>query len=86
MPRYFFDLECGKHGLDKVGVDLVGPDAARHEAAPVVGEMLQNDPSEFWKHSLCTVTVSNQDKLVLFKLFVDAIEGPGFARPPGKRV
>jgi hypothetical protein len=84
MPRYFFDLECGQHILDEVGVDLVGPDAARHEAARVVGAMLQNDTGEFWKQAVCTLTVTNEDKLILFQILVDAIEGPASIRPLSK--
>jgi hypothetical protein len=48
MPRYFFNTVDGRCYPDEDGAVLADLSAVRRKAMLVVGELLKEQPSEFW--------------------------------------
>lgn len=71
MPRYHFRIEDGRR--DRVPAELVNLRAARNEAARLAGEMLRDQPDEFWKTPSWTITVEDANGLALFVLEVTGV-------------
>lgn len=80
MPRYFFHTQSDTRLSDDVGVDLLGPLQARHEAIRSLGEMLEDFPQPFWGSRPWTVTVTDDTGLVLWEINVDGTASA--AAPP----
>jgi hypothetical protein len=51
MPRYFFDIQDGRHIPDHDGTVFANPEAARVAAVVASGEMLRDYAEQFWKGS-----------------------------------
>jgi hypothetical protein len=48
MPRYFFNTVDGRRYPDEDGADLPHMEAVRSKATRVIGELLKEQPADFW--------------------------------------
>jgi|KBSMisStandDraft_5_1062788.scaffolds.fasta_scaffold2045091_2 hypothetical protein len=78
MPRYYFHIEDGTALVDNEGVELSGPRAARVEAARTIGEMVSQNPDEFWNDGNFKLTVVDEGGSLLFVLNLSAVVPPVF--------
>lgn len=74
MPRYYFNIHDGSSSLDENGTELVDIDAARRQAAQLMGEMLCDDPDAFWNSEEWHLDVTDERGLILFSLLFAAID------------
>ena len=68
MPRYFFDIKDGRDFPDLQGSVFIDLAAARIEAVRYAAEMLKEMPERFWNCEEWMMTVSNQNRQMLFTL------------------
>jgi hypothetical protein len=80
MARYFFHTESRTEELDHEGMELPSHQAARMEAARMLGEMLKDNAHAFWTHRALKLIVTNEAGLILFALDLSAIEAPAVGR------
>lgn len=81
MARYFFHLQTDSYSTDDMGVELASAAEARAQAIITCGQMLKDDPRNFWGSRPWSVTVANEAGLILWQLSMD-----GFASPAGEAV
>jgi hypothetical protein len=74
MPRYFFHTEDGHVEHDKEGTELANLEAAKMEAARMMGDLLRLSPRMFWSDCQMTVTVVGENDLTLFSITSFATE------------
>lgn len=60
MPRYYFNTVDGRRYPDEDGVDLVDMTAVRQSAMRIVGELLKEQPAEFWDTGRLKLEVANE--------------------------
>jgi hypothetical protein len=80
MPRYFFHTADGRAYHDDDGTELAGDEAAQIEAARMMGQLLNEQPREFWAGGGLQMTVTNASGLILFVVDVEGVTSPS-ARP-----
>lgn len=76
MARYFFHTNNGGRRLDAEGVDLPTDRAAQLEATRLLGELLAQNPEDFWRSQALTITVSNGEGRVDFELMASVVIHP----------
>ena len=74
MMRYFFHTDDGRSFFDDEGLALPSLRTAKIEAARLFGELVRDQPEEFWSTGELTLTVTDETRLVLFTLEVTANE------------
>lgn len=84
MPRYHFNVHDGSSALDHHGTDLSDVDAARRQAAQLMGRMLCDDPDAFWNGEEWHLDVTDERGLILFRLLFMATDAAA-RRPAGTR-
>lgn len=78
MARYFFHTQTGSRYTDDTGVEFASPLEARAQAIITCGQMLKDEPKDFWGSRPWSVTVTDAVGLILWELSMD-----GFAAPAG---
>ena len=68
MPRYFFDIKDGQDFPDLQGSEWKDLAEARIEAVRYAAEVLREMPERFWNAELWTLSVSDQNRKLLFTL------------------
>ena len=76
MPIFYFHVENGHRALDEDGTDLADVAAARLEGARVLGDLLQDRPSELFETGNLRLRVADQSGLDLFVLDLSATAAP----------
>ncbi len=82
MPRFYFHIHDGEFIPDEDGTELPDVSAARIEAARYAGQLLANKPEQAWETEGWSVEVTDDHRLVLFKLIVLATAGPALVESP----
>ena len=86
MQRYFFHSEDGHTFRDEEGTELPNDEAARIEAARVLGQMLNEHPADVWRHDQFRVLVADANGATLYILDLAAIRAPAAGGPgPGRQ-
>jgi len=80
MPKYFFHTEGRDEYLDEEGLELESHQAARIEAARMLGEMLRDNAHAFWTARSLKLVVSDASGMILFALDLSGIEFPAVRR------
>ena len=80
MPRYFFHGRDGRTFKDDEGTELPDDASARIEAARVLGQLVNEWPSQAWEEDPFQITVADETGLTVFVLDLAAIECA--VRPP----
>jgi hypothetical protein len=78
MALYFFHIQTDSRMTDETGIDLATPLEARAEAIRTCGEMVKDDPKNFWGSRPWSVVVTDAAGLILWELSMD-----GFASSAG---
>jgi hypothetical protein len=83
VQRYFFHTADGDVFRDLVGTELPSEDAARIEAARVLGQLVHERPADVWRDDDFRITVTDEADLILFTIDVAAVVAPaaGFTGP-----
>jgi hypothetical protein len=84
VQRYFFHTADGDVFHDLVGTELPNEDAARIEAARLLGQLVNEKPADVWKDDDFRITVTDEADLILFTIDVAAVVAPA-ARAPGPK-
>ncbi len=82
MPRYYFHTDDGRSFHDEDGTVLADDQAARIEAARVLGQLVNEHPQDIWHDEPFRMTVTDEVGLVVFILDIAAIASPSLSRPP----
>jgi hypothetical protein len=73
MPRYFFHGRDGRTFKDDEGTELPDDASARIEAARVLGQLVNEWPSQAWEDDPFQITVTDETGLTVFVLDLAAI-------------
>jgi len=76
LPRFFFHTETDTRVTDREGTEYASFDQARHEAIRCCGQMLKDAPEGFWGSRPWSVTVTDQDGLILWTVDLDGQSSP----------
>ena len=76
MPLYYFHTDSHSRVQDNEGVELADIRAARANAAKSVAELLRGDADHFWGSRPWTMTVTDDQALILFTLEIDGQSSP----------
>jgi hypothetical protein len=76
MAKYFFHTDDGRSILDDEGMELATALAAKLEAARLFGELVRDQPEEFWAAGALKVIVTDESGLILFILDLSGVEAP----------
>ena len=76
MKRFYFHTDNGRSVFDDEGLDLPSFRSAKMEAARLFGELIRDQPEEFWATGELRLTVTDKDRLVLFTLELCGTEAP----------
>ena len=68
MPRYFFHVHDGQNIPDNEGVRLENWEAAQRQAIRCAGELIADRSSKFKLGESWSMEVTDENKLVLFRL------------------
>jgi len=79
MSRYFFHLPGAPNGIDLEGTELATLADARLDAVRCAGQMLADNPGQFWNAGEFTMRVSDARHLTLFQLTFFATDCPAIA-------
>ncbi|THD59292.1 hypothetical protein [Phenylobacterium sp.] len=80
MSRYYFHVQNGGLLKDEEGTDLEHADAARIEAAKLLGQLVAERPEDIWLGDAFTITVKDDAGLTMFLL--DLAVTTSSAAPP----
>ena len=83
MPRFFFHVHDGEFIPDEDGTDLPSLISAKREATRYAAKIMGDHPERAWEAGEWSVVVTDEDRLVLFKLTITATVPPllQFERP-----
>lgn len=81
MSQYFFHTYDGRNIYDHEGADLADLATARTQAVKLMGELLQDQPNDIWANRALSLTVTDEDQLVLFTIDVVVTDAPVVGRP-----
>jgi hypothetical protein len=76
MPRYFFSTANGERDIDKDGMELADPTAARIAAIRHAGAIMENEPEVLWDGGDFRVEVTDDCGLLLFTIITLAVDAP----------
>ena len=76
MRRYFFHTQDGRPFHDEEGTALPDDEAARIEAARVMGQLLNEHPAGVWIDEDFRLTVTDDEGVTLYILDVAALRSP----------
>lgn len=76
MRRYFFHTQDGRPFHDEDGTPLPDDEAARIEAARVLGQLLNEHPAAVWRDEEFRLTVTDEHGVILFVLDIAALLSP----------
>lgn len=79
--KFKFKSDAGVDGTKAWSADLPTVRDAQIEAIKTLGELLREDGSEFWRDQEVSMTVSDAEGLVLFRLDLSAVIAPAPYRP-----
>ena len=71
VPLFYFLVDDGGHGADRLGVELKDLKAARKEATLLAGELLRERPDAFWDSQSWTMAVTDEGGSSLFTITVE---------------
>lgn len=60
MPRYYFSTVDGQRYPDEEGADLADMTAVRQRATRIIGELLKEQPAEFWDTGRLKLEVADE--------------------------
>lgn len=75
---FHFDSDAGIHGRQIWSAELATVRDAQIQAVQTLGELLSEDGSQFWVEEEVSMTVSDKDGVVLFRLDLGAIRSAAF--------
>ena len=76
VQRYFFHTQDGRPFHDEEGTPLPNDEAARIEAARVLGQLLNEHPSGVWHDEEFRLTVTDEQGVTLYVLDIAALRSP----------
>lgn len=76
---FYFQSDAGVHGSQSWSAELATMREAQVEAIRTLGELLSEDGSQFWMEGAVSMTVSDADGLMLFRLDLGAMRSASFA-------
>ena len=76
-----FESDAGVHGRQSWSAELATVRDAQIQAIRTLGELLSEDGSQFWVEEEVSMTVSDADGLILFRLDLGAIRSAALRRP-----
>ena len=76
MPRFHFNVRDGVSIPDTTGKELSDLYAARLEAVRYSGELLRDHPDAFWVQNEWRIEITDASGLILFAIFISAVEAP----------
>jgi hypothetical protein len=76
VRRYFFHTQDGRAFHDTEGTSLPSDEAARIEAARVMGQLLNEHPAGIWRDEEFRMTVTDEQGATLYVLDVAALRSP----------
>jgi len=76
MPIYHFEVNDLTHDSDRTVVELEDLAEAKCEAVKFTGNLICEAAGTFWDKQECTLTVTDDAGLTLFRLQVVGTEGP----------
>jgi hypothetical protein len=90
LQRYYFHSEDGYAFRDEEGTLLPNDEAARIEAARVLGQMVNEQPGAVWCDDQFRITVTDDAGVILYVLDLAAMRSPAASTPrpvalPGER-
>jgi hypothetical protein len=68
MKRFFFHIDLGGYDRDDEGTEFNDLASARASAACLLGELLRDKGDAFWAKPDATVTVTDAEGVVLWKI------------------
>jgi hypothetical protein len=74
MSKYFFHLTSSYDTPDDTGAELDDLDAARCHAVKLIADVLCHSPGEYWKSEIYRVTVTDENRLILFTVEMVSID------------
>ena len=80
MRTYTIDIDDGRGPDEPYALELPDLQAARMEAARLLGEMVRQEPENFWQAMNWQVLVKDETGLLLFELHALAVEAPAVQR------
>jgi len=81
MPRYVFNVHDGQGHREGEAMTLPDLPAARLEALRFSGEVLRTSEPSLWEGEDWRLEVTDQMGLILFTLYVMAVEAPAVRAP-----
>lgn len=82
MPRYFFDINDGRHVFDEDGTELPDIDAARRMAVRTAGAIVSDDADAVWPDATWAMEVSDADRRPLFSIEFRIVASTAKEAPP----
>jgi hypothetical protein len=76
MPRFFFHTETDGRSTDTEGLVYPGYIEARREGIRTAGQMMQDVPEVFWGSRPWSVTITDEDGLILWEIHLDGQTSP----------
>jgi hypothetical protein len=71
LPRFYFHTETDVRTTDDEGMEFPGFAEARREAIRTCGQMMQDAPEVFWGSRPWNVSVTDEDGLIMWEIYVD---------------
>lgn len=81
MQTFIFETSAGLGHPLRWSIELADVRAAQIQAVQTIGEMLAQDGEAFWSHEAVSMTVSDENGLVLFRLDLAAVIAPALLKP-----
>lgn len=76
MHTYVLEIDDGRVAAEPYELGLADLNAARVEAARLLGAMIKDAPEEFWATMDWRVRVSDDAGLLMFEIHAFAVEAP----------
>jgi hypothetical protein len=76
MALYFFHIQTDTRTTDEIGMEFARPQEARAQAIMTCGEMVKDDPDNFWGSRPWTIVVTDATGLILWDLSMDGNPPP----------
>lgn len=76
MQTFLFESDAGANHVVRWTCELEDVRAAQLEAVKTIGELLAQDGPEFWNREAASMSVSDENGLILFRLDLSAGVGP----------
>ena len=80
MTAYVMLIDDGIRPVEPYEIELANLQAARVEAARLLGAMINDEPEDFWKAMDWRLSVQDETGRLLFELYAGTLEAPAVQR------